>query len=147
MFFITNGQTKKTFNFLSTAFSVGETHRLQVLYLLGKPDLDSISNITIDSLAFFLNKNTHLSIEIGVHLDRVNPKSSTNLSQARAKRIADQLIAKGINSARLTAKGYGDTQPLVSKKTIELAQTKEEMEALNSKNRRTEIKITSVTFN
>lgn len=96
---------------------------------------------------YFLNKNTHLTIEIGVHLDRVNPKSSTNLSQARAKRIADQLIAKGINPARLTAKGYGDTQPLVSKKTIELAQTKEEMEALHFKNRRTEIKITSTTFN
>ncbi len=145
-FFISSGQTKKSFNFSDTNFSVGQKHHLQVFYLLGKPDLDSVSILTVDSLVHFLNKNTQLSIEIGVHLDRVNPKSSTNLSKARAKKVSDLLITKGINPARLIAKGYGDTQPLISKKRIELSQTKEEMEELNSKNRRTEIKITSITF-
>jgi len=69
------------------------------------------------------------------------------LSTARAQSCVDYLVKeKGIPAARLTAKGLGATQPLVSDATIKAAKTKEEKEALHQKNRRTTFKILSFDY-
>jgi outer membrane protein OmpA-like peptidoglycan-associated protein len=92
-----------------------------------------------------MNKNKHLTIEIEDHRNP-NPYSSGRPSYYAAKNIADTLIKKGIHPNRLTSKGYGATQPLISDLTIKKARTKEEKEALLAKNRRTVLKIKAVDF-
>jgi outer membrane protein OmpA-like peptidoglycan-associated protein len=53
------------------------------------------------------------------------------LSAARAKTVRDYLISKGIDPARVTAKGYGLTKTIATNKTA----------AGRAQNRRTEVKI------
>jgi hypothetical protein len=53
---------------------------------------------------------------------------------------------KGINTARLQAKGYGKTQLLITDDVIAKAKTKEEKEALHALNRRTAFRILNWDF-
>ncbi|TND10065.1 MAG: OmpA/MotB domain-containing protein [Bacteroidetes bacterium] len=99
----------------------------------------------LDSVAQFLLKHDSLSFEIRSHLD-VRSSSEMygqNLSQKRAKAIADYFIAKGIAAKRLIPKGYHNTMPLFSKQEIAKMKTKEEQEAAYAKNRRVEFVIIS----
>jgi outer membrane protein OmpA-like peptidoglycan-associated protein len=57
-----------------------------------------------------------------------------NLSKARAQAVVDFLLAKGIDAGRLSAMGYGETQPIASNGTNEGRQL----------NRRTEFLITDI---
>ena len=52
----------------------------------------------------------------------------------------DYLVKQGIAAARLTAKGYGETQTVISDAKIAELKTEKEKEAAHQKNRRTEYK-------
>jgi outer membrane protein OmpA-like peptidoglycan-associated protein len=89
----------------------------------------------LDKLVTLLQENPTIKIEIGGHTDNVG-KAADNLtlSDHRAKAVVDYLQGKRIDPARLTAKGYGMTQPVADNATPE-------GRALN---RRTEMKITGL---
>ncbi len=73
----------------------------------------SESSTTLDYLVQKLNENPEVKIEIGGHTDS-NGEDDYNqvLSQRRAEACVKYIISKGIDKSRLTAKGYGETQPL-----------------------------------
>jgi outer membrane protein OmpA-like peptidoglycan-associated protein len=56
-----------------------------------------------------------------------------NLSQQRANAVVAYIATKGIDTSRLTAKGYGSKKPIATNDT----------DAGRQQNRRTEFKITS----
>jgi outer membrane protein OmpA-like peptidoglycan-associated protein len=71
-------------------------------------------------------------IELGGHTDNVGSAvSNQKLSLDRANTVRDYLISKGIDGARVTAKGYGHTKPISDNKTAEG----------RAENRRTEVTI------
>ena len=71
-------------------------------------------------------------IEIGGHTNGLCSTEFCNeLSEKRAKAVADYFAAKGIKMSRLQYKGYGKTKPLKSNNT----------EGGRKKNQRVEIKI------
>lgn len=93
--------------------------------------------IELDRLVAFLNTNPNLKIELSAHTDsRGNNHYNLNLSQKRAQSAVEYLISKGISSARLVARGYGETQIL--NHCVDGVQCSEQEHQLN---RRTEIKI------
>jgi len=53
------------------------------------------------------------------------------LSDNLANAVRKYLISKGVNAKRLTAKGYGETKPIASNRTMEGME----------KNRRVELKV------
>lgn len=60
--------------------------------------------------------NAKFSIE--GHTDNVgDEKSNHKLSEARAKAVMDALVAKGVNPANLTYKGFGESKPVADNKT------------------------------
>lgn len=90
------------------------------------------SEIELEKLIQFLNLNPLVKIEIGGHTDNTgDPAKNKILSTNRAKSVYDYLIAKQVNLARISYKGYADQQPIADNKTIVGRQ----------KNRRTEFKI------
>ena len=98
----------------------------------GKADLKPGSFPVLDELVAYLTRKDDERIEIGGHTDNVGkPAANIMLSMNRAKTVMDYIISKGIDAARLTAKGYGMSQPIVSNAT-------KEGKAIN---RRTEVKI------
>ncbi|HNP53965.1 MAG TPA: OmpA family protein [Ferruginibacter sp.] len=98
----------------------------------GKSNLAPESYTVLDELVAFLNRKDDVKIEIGGHTDNVGkPAANLKLSDDRARAVMDYLVAKGIDPARLTSKGYGMTQPVADNKT----------EDGRAQNRRTEVKI------
>jgi peptidoglycan-associated lipoprotein len=133
-----------------------------VLYDLGKADLRPESKDSLDYLYQTLLDNPTFVIELSSHTDyRGSDAANQKLSEARAKSCVDYLISKGINPARLKAKGYGEKAPLEVKdadgkvmytlteayinKTTK-GQPKEVYEAMMQKNRRTVFSVLSKDF-
>jgi len=61
------------------------------------------------------------------------PRTNQRLSQDRAMSVRNYLIKHGIDTKRVIAKGYGESQPVASNDTPQDRQ----------KNRRTEVRIIS----
>jgi outer membrane protein OmpA-like peptidoglycan-associated protein/uncharacterized protein YegL len=87
----------------------------------------------IDNVVKFMKEHPKLKIEIQGHTDnRGSDEHNIPLSQARADVVKAILVGKGLPADRMTAKGYGSTQPLVPNTTEENRQI----------NRRIDFKIT-----
>lgn len=118
---------------LSFQFSPAKTFILEGCnFETGKAMLEPESFAVLDELVVFMNRKMDEVIEIGGHTDNVGSAASNiKLSMERATTVMDYLLAKGIGPERLTAKGYGMTQPIESN-------TSDEGRASN---RRTEVKM------
>ena len=98
----------------------------------GKATLRPESYKALDELVDYLHRKSDDKIEIGGHTDNIGSEAKNKiLSLERAKSIVAYLISKGIDPARLSAKGYGSMEPIEDNKT----------EAGRQKNRRSEVKI------
>jgi OOP family OmpA-OmpF porin len=74
----------------------------------------------LDEVVTILQENPEMKLEIQGHADNTGtPEYNLWLSEKRASRVMDYLVSKGIDPDRLTAKGYGSTQPVVSNDTKE----------------------------
>ncbi|MDR3652667.1 MAG: DUF5723 family protein [Paludibacter sp.] len=73
----------------------------------------------LNQIAVELIKNPTYLIEIRGHTDSIgDSKSNQVLSQKRAASVRKYLIGKKIDEKRMTVKGFGDTLPIASNKTV-----------------------------
>jgi OmpA-OmpF porin, OOP family len=71
------------------------------------------SNPTLERVAAALKNHTALKVEVQGHTDDVGDDAyNLKLSDARAASVVQWLLAHGIGAERLSAKGYGETQPV-----------------------------------
>ncbi len=83
-------------------------------------ELDRVSNATLDKLIAVMGTCKSARIEVQGHTDAEGtPERNANLSNRRAKSVADYLTSAGVEAARLTAIGYGETRPIASNDTKE----------------------------
>lgn len=69
------------------------------------------AKLELDKVVTILNQYPQINIEIGSHTDsRESKKYNLRLSQQRANATLEYLVLKGIDRARLTAQGYGESQ-------------------------------------
>ena len=67
--------------------------------------------LELEKIAAYLRKYTTIQVDIRSHTDcRHSHKYNQVLSERRAKSTFDWLVKNGVNSGRLTFKGYGETQ-------------------------------------
>ena len=72
----------------------------------------------LNKLLFFLNENPSIKISIHGHTDnQASENYNLKLSEARAKATVDFLTNKGIDSMRITSKGFGESTPIASNDT------------------------------
>jgi outer membrane protein OmpA-like peptidoglycan-associated protein len=91
-----------------------------VFFDFGKYDLRPESYPELDRLAEFLKSNTSLRIELGGHTDNVGKDADNlTLSQNRVNSVMSYVASRGVDAARLTAKGYGETKPVNTNDTEE----------------------------
>ena len=103
-----------------------------IFYASGSADINRASLLLLDLFAEYL-LDTGLIVEIGGHTDDVGSETdNVSLSEQRATAVRDHLVSAGVPAARLTAKGYGESQPRASNETA----------AGRATNRRTEFKVT-----
>jgi len=85
------------------------------------PNAESVldENITKGQSVKLL-QNPDIRIEVAGHTDSVgNDAYNLALSERRANTVRDYLIKKGVPADRLTAKGYGETEPVADNSTEE----------------------------
>ena len=112
-----------------------------VFFDLNKTELRPESFSELNKLKDLLQKNTTLKIEIGGHTDtRGDAIENQKLSEGRANSVRNFLIQQGIVADRLVAKGFGESQPIVSDDVIAKLKTSKEQEKAHQSNRRTEYK-------
>ncbi len=127
-----NAFYKNAFN-VSIEFDPPKSFTLDnVEFDFGKSTLRPQSYPTLDELVDYLVRKDDEKIEVGGHTDNIGTAAKNlKLSQERAQSIVNYLVSKGIALARVTAKGYGATDPIADNDSEEGRQ----------KNRRTEVKI------
>lgn len=135
-----------------------------VYYEFDKADLTDNSREALDRLVKVLKENPNITIELSAHCDyRGRAEYNERLSQRRAESVVKYLTEHGIEAERMTAKGYGESQPkTVSKKMTEkypflhendvlteefiMKLNPEQQEVCNSLNRRTEFRVLRTTY-
>lgn len=103
-----------------------------VFFDTGKATLRPESSKELNKLAEYMMLKKTLVVEIAGHTDNVGAKDANQkLSEDRANAVRDYIVKKGVIPGNVTAKGYGDTQPVADNAT----------ENGKQKNRRTEVRI------
>lgn len=76
------------------------------------------SKVVLGRVVELMKKYPGMVIEIGSHTDsRGNAKFNEDLSQKRANSTREFIIQSGIDAKRVTAKGYGESVPIIKCKT------------------------------
>lgn len=89
-----------------------------VFFETGSYILSPSSTPELQSLLLMLEKNPGMKMQIRGHTDNVGDKASNQLlSENRAKAVYQYLVEKGIESSRLSYKGFGETVPVASNET------------------------------
>jgi outer membrane protein OmpA-like peptidoglycan-associated protein len=120
----------------NSKLSVGQVFKIEKLYF----GTDSVvmnpeSYPSLDELRDYLKKNKKVRIEIGGHTNnKCSEKYCERLSLDRAEAVKTYLVTSGIDSKRITTRGYGGKNPVASNSTKEGRQL----------NQRVEIKILSI---
>jgi hypothetical protein len=92
----------------------------QILFDINKDTLKPDAQALLDRVAAYLQTNLEWHVEIQGHTDSTGPRTwNDTLSQMRADAVRDYLITRGVAADRLTAKGYGPTEPIASNDTRE----------------------------
>jgi hypothetical protein len=68
--------------------------------------------------ARLLSEHPGLSVMVAGHTDALGSESyNVELSEKRARSVAEYLVKKGISASRLTAIGFGESQPIADNRT------------------------------
>ena len=149
-------------------FILAATFKAQVVenifYDFDKAVLRDESKLALDSMVLLLKDHPNIVIEMASHTDRVgSAKYNQGLSQRRAQSVVDYLIENGIPKERLKPAGYGESRPKTVTKRIhsqypqfeegvtlteEFIKTlsKEDQQAADQINRRTEFEVIDTAF-
>lgn len=112
-----------------------------IYYDYDKWDIRPDAAEQLDNVVTLMRDNPGISVELGSHTDsRGNDDYNQELSQRRAGAAVAYIISEGIDSTRITAKGYGESQ-LVNRCRNGVNCSEEE----HQRNRRTELRITGIT--
>lgn len=86
-----------------------------IFFDVGKSDLKQESIAELEKIRDLLSTNAHLKVQINGHTDNTgNAATNMTLSLQRAESVVQYLVNKGIDAARVAAKGFGSERPLVS---------------------------------
>lgn len=89
-----------------------------VLFSSGRSRLNGGATSSLDKLAAFLGKYPERTVAIEGHTDSIGgAEANLGLSQHRADAVKSYLVSRGIDSARLTAAGKGEVEPVAGNAT------------------------------
>jgi outer membrane protein OmpA-like peptidoglycan-associated protein len=89
-----------------------------LLFNAGSADLQSAAQNNLQSLALSLQKNPATNVIIIGHSDNTGTsQQNMDVSLARATAVKTYLAAKGVDAARITTMGKGETEPIADNET------------------------------
>ena len=97
----------------------GEAYPIpHILFETASDRLDAQSELLIASFAEYLLVAPSLRVQIQGHTDNVgDANANLDLSQRRAKRVAETIIKLGVSSSRISHRGFGERRPVAGNDT------------------------------
>lgn len=87
--------------------------------------------VILNEAAGLLKTNERVVVEVAGHTDSVGSEQyNQGLSERRANAVRDYLQSQGVNATRLSARGYGELQPVASNDTDEGRQANRRVELI-----------------
>ena len=109
----------------------------KVLYDFASDEINEAAALELDKLVLILQKNKHVGVELSSHTDSKGTDArNMKLSQRRADAAVNYVVTKGIDAAKIIAKGFGESMPVAPNEL----NGKDNPEG-RAKNRRTEFKV------
>lgn len=98
----------------NTGCDLAEAYRMKDVHFgFDSAELTSKSRSSLDDALEILKRHGDLAVEIAGHTDAVGTEGyNQSLSERRARAVRDYLVANGIAAGRLTARGYGESEPI-----------------------------------
>jgi outer membrane protein OmpA-like peptidoglycan-associated protein len=108
----------------------------ELTFAVGSANIEPNFRATLDKVASTLGQYEKTYVDVMGHTDSTGSDDfNQSLSERRASSVAGYLGSRGVQSARLATKGYGESQPVASNTT----------EEGRAANRRVEIRLVPVT--
>ena len=128
-------QLEKTIKAVKNGDDLAKTFGIKIIYFdLDKSNIREDAAIELEKILDVMVENPRIKINIKSHTDsRASFEYNDQLSERRAKSTLEWLVKNGIDSNRLTAKGYGERE-LINKCSDDVPCSEEEHQA----NRRSE---------
>ena len=83
-----------------------------------KASLTANAKVILNGVADTLLSAPDIVVEIGGHTDSFGSESyNQKLSEQRAKSVLEYLAGRGVNKARMTSRGYGESKPIETNET------------------------------
>src|SRR5262249_3168376 len=90
----------------------------QIHFATGKSDIPAESEPVLTDLAQAMKDHPGWKLRVEGYTDNVgSPSLNMKLSEDRAKSVMNWLVDHGVEKNRLSAKGYGETNPVASNST------------------------------
>ena len=107
-------------NMIGKKFTASKIVTHGITFDVDKADIKPQSMGTLNMVVRIMKNNPGLKFEIDGHTDNTGSSAhNMTLSQQRSDAVKAQLLNMGIDSSRLTTKGFGDTKPIDSNDTPE----------------------------
>ncbi len=91
-----------------------------VNFAFDKSDIDGPSAVVLDAAADQLQECPKVAVSVEGHTDWIGTDAYNQaLSERRAEAVRSHLVSRGVSASRLTAVGYGESQPIASNETAE----------------------------
>ena len=90
-----------------------------IKFKTGKAEIDPACDKTMTAIAAILADYPGFHVQVDGHTDNIgNPEANKKLSQERADAVVKYMVEKkGVEAKRLSAKGFGDSQPIADNKS------------------------------
>jgi len=89
-----------------------------VLFDTGRAELKPGAMRTIEQLATFMRENPERTVEIEGYTDSIGSDAfNQDLSERRARAVRTALIDRGIDTRRVSARGFGESNPVATNDT------------------------------
>jgi OOP family OmpA-OmpF porin len=91
-----------------------------VNFAFDRADIDGPSGVVLDAAAEQLRACPNVMVRVEGHTDWIGTDAyNQGLSDRRASAVLGALVDRGVSGSRLTAVGYGESQPIASNETDE----------------------------
>jgi outer membrane protein OmpA-like peptidoglycan-associated protein len=91
---------------------INVTFNSALLFQINSSELSDSAKASLDKISGVFNEYPETNILVEGHTDDTGTDQfNTQLSEKRAKAVADYLEAKGVSNTRFTVKWYGENQP------------------------------------
>ncbi|MDD2270972.1 MAG: OmpA family protein [Desulfuromonadaceae bacterium] len=133
---VTTGAKENLLGAITKKLKRVQNEKGPIKFKTGKAEIDPSCDKSMTAIAAIMADYPGFHVQVDGHTDNVgNPEANKKLSQERADAVVKYLVGKkSVDAKRLSAKGFGDSQPIADNKS----------KAGQAKNRRVDFTVTKM---